>query len=131
MGAKRPHARPSSIKPALPPSRLDDSLGAARLTEHHWLAREDSASPLSGAHRRSGRGAGARDTAENVWASLADWYGPFDPAARSDPTGPATGSRRVRRSGDFDFDAYYLRAGYRGVADPAFRSAGLGFRCAR
>ena len=47
-----------------------------------------------------------------------------------DPTGPATGSYRVGRSGQWYGPAKYCRSAFRSQADPGNRGGGLGFRVA-
>ena len=45
-----------------------------------------------------------------------------------DPTGPASGSTRVRRGGSWDFDGASLRSAERGNGNPSHRGGHLGFR---
>ncbi len=66
----------------------------------------------------------------NVWEWCWDSYAPYDTVA-TDPTGPASGSRRVTRGGGWFNDARLCRSATRGDGDPAFGSYHLGVRIAR
>ena len=70
----------------------------------------------------------------NVFEWCQDRYGPYESLkVVSDPTGAASGSRRVLRGGAFYTRPGYVRAAGRSVSDylPDVRFQGLGFRLAR
>ena len=72
---------------------------------------------------------GVQDMAGNVAEWVADWYGDYSDDAQTDPTGPDEGTLRVIRGGGFLEWAQALRTHTRRGANPAARSANVGFRC--
>ncbi|MDA7756530.1 SUMF1/EgtB/PvdO family nonheme iron enzyme [Opitutales bacterium] len=66
----------------------------------------------------------------NVFEWTADWYQAAYPTGNPvvDPTGPASGSRRVSRGGSWDSGGTALRSARRGNSPPSYRNSHLGFR---
>ena len=67
----------------------------------------------------------------NVWEWTADWYQAAYPTGNPvvDPTGPASGSYRIKRGGAWNDGTSNLRSARRSsLTSPSNRDAGLGFR---
>ena len=66
----------------------------------------------------------------NVSEWCHDWRGSYSEDPQTDPTGPASGGKRINRGGDF-LDAGYEQASWRRYFDdPNYRSILIGFRLA-
>ena len=75
---------------------------------------------------------GPYDVVGNVWEWVADWEGSYDSSDQKNPTGPASGSKRVIRGGAWNGSfAEWLHPAFRYAQDPSARSHGIGFRCAK
>ena len=67
----------------------------------------------------------------NVSEWCFDYYGPYDTAQNTDPSGPTSGSLRVNRGGGWNDFAKHVRSAYRSVTSPDTVEQNLGFRIAR
>lgn len=79
---------------------------------------------------------GLYDMAGSVWewcsdAYESDYYASYRTTVTRNPTGPATGSRRVIRGGSWQNFATMLRCAYRGFLNPSAEELFVGFRCVR
>jgi formylglycine-generating enzyme required for sulfatase activity len=74
---------------------------------------------------------GLYDMHGNVWERTADWYGSYPGGTVTDPTGAASGSKRVYRGGGWSYTAGYLRSAIRYYDTPSERSFHVGFRVVR
>jgi len=64
----------------------------------------------------------------NVYEWTADWYAVYSSGAQTDPTGPASGSRRVLRGGSWIDTVTFLRSASRSHNTPSSRNSYNGFR---
>ena len=67
----------------------------------------------------------------NVGEWVWDFYGGYDTAAQTDPTGPVSGTRRVYRGGGWNDFAKNLRSAYRAAAPAENASFNIGVRLVR
>jgi formylglycine-generating enzyme required for sulfatase activity len=78
-------------------------------------------------------GYGLYDITGNASEYCWDWYGtPYGQPSTNNPTGPATGTYRTVRGGDWDYSAVFARCAYRNYIYPSYSGSLLnGFRCVR
>lgn len=94
------------------------------------LEESDGAAFTSPAGRYSPNPFGLYDLLGNVWEWVSDWYGEnyYSESPRTDPTGPTSGSVRVRRGGSWHTWALYARSAFRNWNTPQTRYTLLGMR---
>jgi formylglycine-generating enzyme required for sulfatase activity len=74
---------------------------------------------------------GLYDMYGNVWEWTSDWAGSYPSGTVTDPTGTATGLRRIKRGGGWYDDSGILRSAYRRANTPSDHYYNLGFRLVR
>ena len=99
------------------------------LGDYAWYIENSGDVPHPVATRKP-NGFGLYDMLGNVWEWVHDHYDPntYTEATRTDPTGPAHGTSRVRRGGSYHCPLYETRAGYRSANMPDMGYSVLGFR---
>ena len=73
---------------------------------------------------------GVYDMSGNVWELVGDWFGDYDAAPRSNPSGPPWGSYHVMRGGSWSSGVRACRVTHRMSLAQGFSSGDVGFRLA-
>lgn len=75
---------------------------------------------------------GPKDVVGNVWEWVADFEGSYTAAEQKNPTGPASGEKKVIRGGAWNgAREEWLHPSFRFAAEPERRHPAIGFRCAK
>jgi formylglycine-generating enzyme required for sulfatase activity/WD40 repeat protein len=88
-----------------------------------WTTRGNAAGDLKPANPY-----GLYNMVGNVWQWCLDWQGDYDGGAQSNPIGPASGTYRTCRGGDYSNLPSQLRLAYRSGAAPEVKGVALGLR---
>jgi predicted Zn finger-like uncharacterized protein len=123
-GLKRPVEDPEKI-PEGPAYCFGDDL--AKLTEYAWFD-ENSDEKTHPVGEKTPNQWGICDMHGNVSEWCHDWLAPYDKSAVTDPLGPDSGGRKVRRGGGWSSISARCRASDRVGVSPDCRCALLGFR---
>ena len=101
------------------------------LLEHAWI-RPNAAASVQRVATRLPNPWGLYDLHGNVWEWVADWHDPdhYADAPSVDPTGPPSGTERVRRGGSVVYGPASARSAHRYQQPPGRGNGNLGFRIA-
>jgi len=108
-----------------------DTTPSCSLTNYNYSCSEDTTAV--GSFTAGVSPYGALDMAGNVWEWVSDWYKSdyYSSSPATDPTGPSTGTLKVRRGGAGSYVHDYLLTTDRGKPDPDLENEIGGFRCAK
>ena len=95
-----------------------------------WL-RANSGSKTHQVGQKTSSVWGLYDMHGNVYEWVQDWFRLYSAGSVTDPTGPSSGLKRVRRGGSWSSIARFCRSANRDYFGPDQRSGLLGFRLLR
>ncbi len=106
--------------------------GGNKLSELAWFD-ENSIQSTQPVGKKKPNELGIFDLSGNVWEWCCDWYGRdyYYSSPENNPTGPDSGTERVKRGGSWILPFICCRVTFRLSNDPTDSSKDIGFRCAK
>ena len=104
-----------------------DDLDYAMVDNYAWTT-DNSADVTHPVGKKTANAFGLYDIYGNVFEWCQDWFGPYTPDDKVNPTGPASGTDRIYRGGSWGNGPADSRAAARGGLAPESRLSSFGFR---
>lgn len=103
--------------------------GSSNLDEVGWYT-TNSASTTHAVKMKNPNELGLFDMCGNVLEWCSDWYDVYSNESQTNPTGPETGTTRIRRGGAWSSEETLCRVSFRTNKAPSFKNASTGLRLA-